>query len=81
MKIQLLHLLLESTEYMRRHFLEGVKNDLSIMFMIPYTFISRINDTSKHFGLNAKTKNELMNRIQKVTKEGLSQLDMVILVK
>ena len=36
------------------------------MVTTPYTFISRINDTSKHFGLNAKTK--------KLRKRGLVSL-------
>lgn len=56
----------------------NLKVNLWIMVTTPYRFMSRVNDMSNHFGLNSKTKNELINRIQKDTQENITQLDMAI---
>ena len=56
----------------------NLKINLWFMITTPYRFISRVNDMSEYFRLNSKTKNKLINRIQKDTQESISQLDMAI---
>ena len=60
---------------------QNIKVDLWIMVTTPLRFITRVNDISKQFGINAKTQNKLIDLIQKDTNENIDQLDMSISCK
>ena len=57
---------------------QNIKIDMWIMVTTPLRFITRVNEISKQFGINAKTQNKLINLIQKDTNENIDQLDMAI---
>ncbi|MFT6319350.1 MAG: putative alpha/beta-fold hydrolase [Granulosicoccus sp.] len=59
----------------------NIKIDLWIMVTTPHKFITRVNDISNQFGINATTQNELINLIQNDTNENINQLDMAIYCK
>lgn len=56
----------------------SLKIPLWVLVTTPHRFIMRVNEMSNHFGLNSKTKNELIKRIQNDTQENINQLDMAI---